>query len=321
MDNTRNRQKQKFLDDFFRCKQYKIHPLTADASFRTYDRIISNDDTLILMDSPTEYYTLSKFTKIATFLYNHNFSVPQLFKADHDLGLLLLEDFGSISVNSHLKKINSDEKFKIYQLMIDLLCELQQLSPPNNWPTYSLQLLQDELAVYVDWYLIDHKILTERDKAEIYEIWKAILNQLPDLGGYLIHRDYHVDNLMMLSRDRTKAIGLLDFQDAMIGSPLYDVASLLEDARIDVCNSFADRCLGYYLQKNNFNKEEALLAYTILCAQRNSRVLGVFMRKYKRDNQSNFLQYIPRVEDYLKNNLKHPIFKNLNNWLQNRSVQ
>ena len=328
MDSLRNTQKKAFLKSYFVNTEYQIQPLVFDASFRKYDRIVTDQNSLILMDSPPEHYTLADFTNIANFLRKHGFSAPELFKEDHNKGFLLLEDFGSVSINNHLAQITSNaERFKIYQLMIDLLCEIHNLSPPQYLPLYDYGPLLKELEVYIEWYLPykNNQPLTQNAKDELNIIWHNILDKLPNFGQYFLYRDFHVDNLMLLSREGIKAIGLLDFQEAKIGSPFYDLASILEDARIDVKPDFAMKCFDYYLQKNlsmnrRMDREAALLTFNILAAQRNSRVLGVFMRKHKRDNQSSFLNYIPRVENYLKNNLQHPIFRDLRNWLENRNL-
>ena len=110
-------------------------------------------------------------------------------------------------------------------------------------------------------------------------------------------------------------LGLLDFQDALIGSPIYDLVSILEDARIDIDRDFALSCAKYYAKKKKVDLQHTLLNYHILGAQRNSRILGVFTRKYLRDKDDTYLQYIPRVLKYLEYDLSHPILEPIKNWL------
>jgi aminoglycoside/choline kinase family phosphotransferase len=111
-----------------------------------------------------------------------------------------------------------------------------------------------------------------------------------------------------------KSLGLLDFQDAVIGSPMYDVVSVLEDARIKVPRAFALDCLKYFAAEKKLELPDVLVDYHILGTQRNLRILGVFARKYTRDKNSNYLRYIPLVLEYLNYDLSHPIMSKLKNW-------
>ena len=111
-----------------------------------------------------------------------------------------------------------------------------------------------------------------------------------------------------------KALGLLDFQDAVIGSPIYDLVSILEDARIKVPKDLAFDCINYFAKKKKLELEDLLINYHILGAQRNSRILGVFARKFIRDQNDNYLQYMPLVLEYLNHDFSHPVMSKIKNW-------
>jgi aminoglycoside/choline kinase family phosphotransferase len=154
--------------------------------------------------------------------------------------------------------------------------------------------------------------LSEESKELYIGLWADVLNSLPYLGKKIVLRDYHVENLMHLAeRDGIRSLGILDFQDSVIGSPIYDIVSLLEDARHDVSFDFAEEIFDYYLEKSGINKDNAYLAYDILGAQRNIRILGVFARKKIRDGNDVYLQYIPRVLKYIERDLQNPIFSSI----------
>ena len=121
--------------------------------------------------------------------------------------------------------------------------------------------------------------------------------------------------LILEHEEGINKLGLLDFQDALIGSPLYDLVSILEDARIDIPRDFALECVQYYALAKNIDPEDALINYHILGAQRNLRILGIFARKYIRDKDDTYLQYIPRVLKYLEYDVSHPALEPLKNWL------
>lgn len=310
-----------FLARHFMNTHFSVHKMPSDASFRRYDRVISGDHSYILMDASTEYYHLSDFVNIAKFLRRHHFSAPQLFEIDYDNGFLLLEDFGNTTIKQHLS--TAADKSIIYQQMLDLLILLQSIKPPIL-PIYTNNLLLKELELFIDWYFpwVTGKFLTDNKKEEFFNIWLSIINQLPvQYSQTIVLRDYHVENIMLLSQYYgIKSLGLLDFQDALIGSPIYDVVSLLEDARCDVEKAFASQMLKYYIERNhnlnNLSIEDIYTSYHILGAQRNSRILGIFARKIARDQQEHYAGYIPRVQQYLENDLSHNVLKELKSWIQ-----
>ena len=119
----------------------------------------------------------------------------------------------------------------------------------------------------------------------------------------------------------TKSLGILDFQDAVIGSPIYDIVSILEDAREDVDFEFANEIFEYYLSHMpHINRDDARLAYDILGAQRNIRILGVFARKKIRDGSDNYLHLIPRVLKYVERDLTNPALHEVKMWHEKLDV-
>lgn len=314
----RERAKTNFLDNFFAHGKYNIIPLLNDASFRTYDRVQLDDKSYILMNSPPQHYNLEPFINMAQLLNHHGFSVPEIHEIDDINGFMLIEDFGSLNIKHFLTKQDDViKKEEIYKLAIDILLKLQSIdiATLDKLPRYDNSIFLTELGIYSDWYIPMQKgqPTCQQFRQDYISIWNEILSQLPSFDPCLVLRDYHVDNMMLLEREHINSIGILDFQDALIGHPIYDVVSLLEDARIDVEPQFASKIFNYYLSKSNvsIDVERAILSYNILAAQRNSKILGIFARKFIRDQQESYLLYIPRVLSYLRCNLSHEIFKPL----------
>jgi len=133
-------------------------------------------------------------------------------------------------------------------------------------------------------------------------------------------RDYHSPNLIWLpERFGVARVGLLDYQDAVMGAPAYDLMSLLQDARRDVPENVETELYAYYWQQLEHNdiaydREDFDIAYAILGAQRCTKILGIFARLADRDNKPAYLAHIPRVRAYLERNLQHPYLKDLKHW-------
>ena len=163
----------------------------------------------------------------------------------------------------------------------------------------------NELNIYIDWYFK----LYEGPKSDIdrfFKVWQETLNELKPMEEILVLADYHVDNLILTKKQE---IGLLDFQDAVIGSPAYDLVSLLQDARRKVDFDFADKMLEYYAAETKLDLRALKSNYHTFGIQRNLKILGIFARKSLRDNNSSYLKFIPQVKEYIKHSLKQECSK------------
>lgn len=319
LDNAgRSRQLKQFINEFFVEKAYSLKPIVGDAGLRDYLRAETEDSSYIIMNCPPSYVSVKPFIKVANFLNKNGFSAPEVIKSDIKNGFLIIEDFGSLSVKNYILKNDAMEQKKIYYSSIDLLIQLQNTFPPEDLKPFDNNLLRAELNTFTDYY-IPHKTGSNASKGELekfYEIWEDVLARQEPFNNSIILRDYHVDNMMYLeNRQGIKKLGLLDFQDALIGSPVYDLVSILEDARIDVDRDFALNCASYFAEKKRVDLQHTILNYHILGAQRNLRILGVFARKYIMDKDDTYLQYIPRVIKYLGYDVSHPILAPIKNWL------
>jgi len=312
-----------FIDRYFPKASDSLDPVLGDAGQRSYYRISFEDKSYIVMDCPPSYCGVKPFVNIAIYLHKKGFSAPQIIQQDIEQGFLILEDFGSLSVKNYLLGSFGQDNIEhqnIYHLIMDLLVSLQAEEVPPGLIEFDNELLLSELRLFVDWYIpyaYKREILVH-ELEEFMDIWQAILDEQAPMQNSIILRDYHVENMMYLpKRESIQKLGLLDFQDALSGSPIYDLVSVLEDARMKVTRSEALKYIEYFSKEKEMDIEPVLLNYHILGAQRNSRILGVFARKARRDNDDSYLQYIPRVLKYLEYDLSHAALAPLRHWLKN----
>jgi len=293
--------------------------LPGDASFRHYERIKNGGESFILMNAPPPKEDVRPFVKAALFLEKNGFSAPHIFAADVENGFLLLEDFGDdlysrILDGNHYASLEEE----IYRRAVEVLAALHKIAPPD-FPAYDDALLLREARLFTEWYLPYAKIeLGEKAKYEYEEILLALFTNLKKQKPVLVLRDYHADNLIYLpKREGYKKVGLLDFQDAVIGSPAYDLVSLLEDARRDVPPALHEKILGFYLSLNpDIDAETFRICHSILGAQRNLKIIGIFTRLAVRDGKQRYLYFLPRVWKHLENDLKNPALAPLKTWLE-----
>jgi aminoglycoside/choline kinase family phosphotransferase len=174
--------------------------------------------------------------------------------------------------------------------------------------------MRREVGLFIEWYA--PTLSLDVDIEGWARAWNAVLPRVASpQPPVLVLRDYHVDNIILLERPGLRRLGLLDFQDALAGHPAYDLVSLLQDARRDVSPALEAKMLDAYVQETGVDDVEALRAdYEILGAQRNTKILGIFTRLWKRDGKRTYLPMQPRVWSYLERNLTHPALAPVAEW-------
>lgn len=321
-------------------------PLAADASHRYYERLQSDDNkTAMLMIAPPRpdgppvrrgrpYTTLAKLSKtvhpfvaIAQGLSALGLSAPRLYLKDLDRGLLVLEDLGSEGISQNGKPISER-----YQEAVHVLTKLHRASLPHNLPVtqnteyslpiYDLEAMMIEAELFLDWYIpsIRGNDVSGSARSEFGHLWSDLLKPVLQEPTTWTLRDYHSPNLFWIpDRQGIKRIGIIDFQDAVLGPPSYDLVSLLQDARITVPPELELKLLAYYgcerkKSDHNFDLSQFATTYAIMGAQRATKILGIFIRLNKRDGKAHYLHHIPRLEHYLVRNLSHPALAKLQRW-------
>ena len=329
MINLDEKQAREFLAKN-KIKDCEIKKIAGDASFRSYYRIFFGEETSILMFAPPGYEDVRPFAKIDEFLVLNNFSAPKIFARDEELGFLLLEDLNDDTYGRVLATDDSQE-LALYEKACDCLLELHKLEAPKNLLLYNHALLFREVMLFIDWYIPSQKQeITLQEKAQFKFLWFQLFDLLSQFNSKRDHlqkdekqvvvlRDYHADNLMILpNRDGSKQVGLLDFQDALIGSKAYDLVSLLEDARRDLDEDNRAKIFEYYLQKADCDKEAFKTDYEILSLQRSIKIVGIFARLSKRDGKHNYLNLLPRVLGFVRLRLesKNPILAEISHLIK-----
>jgi hypothetical protein len=234
--------------------------------------------------------------------------------------MIEITDLGDKSFYEYIK--DKKNKFKDYKKLIEIILKLQKIKFKKlynfgknkiKFAKYSIRYLHKESDLFFEWYL--NFIFNNKNTNKIKKILKKELNiiykKIYFKNSYFTHRDFHASNIMFSK----KKFAVIDSQDAIIGNPLYDVASLIDDVRIKLPKNLQDNLFKYYIVKSKFrSNEESHLKndFDILSVQRNLKILGIFVRLHKRDKKSNYLKYLPYTWELIERRMKNPIFNKLN---------
>ena len=305
--------------------KFRILPLAEDASFRTFYRVILNKKSKIIISAQKEKYNnLIAYIAVNKFLRQNKIYTPKLYFYNYSKGVVVVEDFGNSSFyNVLLKKKN---KLPIYKKLVDLLIRIQKIKPkskinnilnkPHIIHKYSVKYLNKESDLFFDWYLplFFKKKKTLFIKKKIKKILTKLYKKLNYPNSCFVHRDFHVQNLMKVGNK----IGVIDSQDAVIGNPAYDLASLVDDVRLKTSIKLKNQIYKYYLKKNvRINEEKFLTDFSILSVQRLLKIIGIFSRLYKRDKKKQYLKLIPYTWKLLDMRINSKIFLRLKKILDN----
>jgi aminoglycoside/choline kinase family phosphotransferase len=291
----------------------RILPLAGDASFRRYFRVQRGDETAVLMDAPPEYEDVGPFLKVSGHLADRGFASPRTLAVDRDKGLLLLEDFGDDRIGRVIER-EPGREHDIYRSAIETLARLSRDAAPGDIPPYDDAAMARETDLLTQWYApaLDLDVDADSYQRAWRASWADVLRAV-EAKPVLVLRDYHAENLMQIPGQRE--LGLLDFQDALAGHPAYDLVSLLQDARRDVDPALEAAMLDHYYGLTDIPDRDRFRAhYEVLGAQRNSKILGIFTRLWKRDGKPHYLSFQPRVWGYLERNLTHPALAPVKDW-------
>jgi tRNA threonylcarbamoyl adenosine modification protein YjeE len=329
------------------CAQFSRKPFAADASARNYELVENGSDRRILMDAPSapdgppvrggQAYSkiahlaeeVRSFVALAKLLRARGFYTPQIYCHEYDKGLVLLEHLGC-------KSIVDDQNHPLPDRYIEaakLLAEVHMMDWPNSniygenetylIPSFDPSAMLIEVELLTDWYLTDSEFHPdESDRRDFIQIWSQYCQTARNFRSSLVLRDYHSPNIIWREQcqgfDR---IGLIDFQDAMIGPAVYDLVSLAQDARAAVAPELESQIIRRYLDllatKNvEIDERQFQYEYALMGAQRASKLLGIFVRLDVRDGKTGYRKLIPGIRDNLKRNLQHPQLSRYRQWCE-----
>jgi len=320
--------------------------MPGDASTRSYARLIGKEGPVILMNSPRrpdgpamydgKSYSaavhlaedVKPFVAVDNGLRERGFSAPAIHQADLEAGFLVTEDFGS---EGFIEGDPSRPIVERYETAVDMLAALHESNLPDALPlgpqtiypipAFDIDAMLVEIGLMLEWYLPDRgAALAENLRAEFMALWRSLLAEATAGPKTWVLRDFHSPNLIWLGeRSAISRVGLIDFQDTVLGPPAYDLVSLLQDARIDVPEQLELTLLTRYIMARQaagslFDPAGFAESYAIMSSQRNTRLLGTFARLNRRDGKSQYLRHQPRIWTYLTRSLAHPILSSIRNW-------
>ena len=298
--------------------------IKSDASFRKYYRLENN---ILAMDAaPEKGESVSKFSEIARILHSFNLSAPKIIDVNNKEGFILLEDFGDKVFSQHMNKEN---KKNLYEKAIDVLIDIKIKSHQNKsylskLKTYNFEELYRESILFIEWF-IEKKLgmqISNKKRDEFYQILQQAFLNIKSQNDTLVLRDYHVDNLILKDhKEPLKQVGLIDFQDALLGSSFYDLASLLEDVRMPLNENEKEELIKYYIKMTNENYDMVLREINFFSLQRNLKILGIFSRLSIRDGKARYLEYLPATFNFIKSNLKSSLFFDMKKWIEELQIK
>ena len=289
----------------------KLDFLAGDASNRKYFEVSKDKMVNILMLDSSGKKNIINFINKTVFFQKLGINVPEIYKSYPENGILILENFGKNKFSEIIVKKNEE---KLYKVAIDSLLFLHKKEASQELDYFDKHTLLQEVELFFKWYLLFRgKKVKDKQIQRFKNSFLKFLEEPMKLPIVNIHRDFHVDNLFYLEeRQGIKKCGWIDYQDALKGTIVYDLMSLVEDARRDINESMKKKLISYYLSKTkNINQEHFIFSLKIIAIQRHLKVLGIFARLHIRDKKSSYLLHIPRVVQMLRSNLESPVFKSL----------
>lgn len=281
--------------------QFKIAFLAGDASFRRYARIQLQNKTYMLMDAPPEKEDCVPFVTIDEFFAGHGVRVPQIVAKDLAQGFLLLEDFGDVLLSTLLNEETVD---KYYEQSFKQLIHLQSVNGQKQFPAYSYEKLLTEMKLLTDWMLPSLQIIPSVEQQQVIDdAFDLLARTALAQPQVIVHRDFHSRNLMKIADE--PELGVIDFQDAVIGADTYDLISITRDAYVQWN---AERVYQWFRvfydllpesAKQNRSFEQFKRDADLMAIQRHIKILGIFVRLFERDGKSGYLKDLPRVMWYL----------------------
>ena len=301
--------------------QYRLKKLINDASFREFFRLYKGKkSTIIVKTNKERFKNLIAYSAVNKFLRKQGIYTPKTISQNFKDGILEIEDFGDKTLLNYIKK--SKYILPIYKKCINIILKLQKIKPTKkikinskkklNLSIYNLRNLHKESNLFLDWYLpeIIGKKKTNKIKKNIKKELNRLYIQINFKNNFFVHRDFHISNIMPIN----KKFGIIDSQDIILGNPMYDVASLIDDVRFKVPSEIKSNALSYYIKRCSINKKDKHLLkndFDILSVQRNLKILGIFCRLYRRDSKPQYLRYLPYVWKLIELRMRNKIFNNL----------
>ena len=298
----------------------KFKKLSGDASFRQFYR---TNNSVLVYSKIQKRSNLLNYDAVNKILIKNKILAPGLISQNYKKNFIEIEDFGNKNMLDKIK--SSKTKLNEYKRILKILYQIQKiknfktqnfLKKKFNLSNYSKAKILKESYLFLDWYLPANKLIIQKGylKKNLKKIIDNLYLNLKIKQKVFVHRDFHVSNMMFYKNK----IALIDSQDAVLGNPAYDLASLIDDVRIKTSNSFKSNILKVFLSKFKYKNESQFINdFEILSVLRNLKIIGIFTRLAKRDKKRKYLKLIPYAWKLIDNRIKNnPNFHDLKNFLQ-----
>ena len=298
----------------------KFKKLSGDASFRQFYR---TNNSVLVYSKIQKRSNLLNYDAVNKILIKNKILAPGLISQNYKKNFIEIEDFGNKNMLDKIK--SSKTKLNEYKRILKILYQIQKiknfktqnfLKKKFNLSNYSKAKILKESYLFLDWYLAANKLIIQKGhlKKNLKKIIDNLYLNLKIKQKVFVHRDFHVSNMMFYKNK----IALIDSQDAVLGNPAYDLASLIDDVRIKTSNSFKSNILKEFLSSYKYKNESQFINdFEILSVLRNLKIIGIFTRLAKRDKKRKYLKLIPYAWKLIDNRIKNnPNFHDLKNFLQ-----
>lgn len=330
-DTARDNQLHAWLTKVFPDQPFHHTRIVGDASFRSYHRLtVAAGDTTchyIIMDAPPDKESIKEFIAVDKLMADV-VHVPKLIAINEAQGFIVLEDLGDTDFADVIAKTTAEDMTATeqhYQQAMRELLAIQRLDIADAQaiiPDYDAALLTREMGLFTEWFLPYIGVeLTDKTQTLWQNLQAEIINQVTAQPQVVVHRDFHSRNLMILAN--SDRLGVVDFQDAVIGAYTYDLASLLRDAYINFDDSwvYAKIKQFYQLKQPTVTINEFTADFNVMSMQRHLKVLGIFVRLSQRDGKDRYLANLPKVFADLMHTAmwlsdENAVFAQLHEWLE-----
>ncbi len=289
-----------WLNDVLETSDFELKPVSEDASFRFYYRLLMESKAFIVMDAPPPQEDCEPFVRVTNILHACGVNAPTIHNIDLQQGFLLLDDFGD---DLYLHKLDSSTADKLYSDAIETLVRMQALADVKGLASYDESLLRREMQLFTEWLLGKHLNIELNDVQHnaIEAIFDLLVENALQQPQTFVHRDFHSRNLMLTAENNP---GVIDYQDAVCGPISYDLVSLLKDCYIkwprDKLNQWTDFYLNQLAEKGSeIDREQFQRWFDLMGVQRHLKASGIFARLSHRDSKHSFLKDVPRTLSYI----------------------
>ena len=311
--------------------QIEINPINSDASFRNYYRVSDHSGTTyVIMDSPPDKENNEQFIFISELLTKMEIPSTVVYAKDLSMGFFILSDLGPVTLlDRNMDTKIKTKREKLYTEAINILLLIQKNG--NNFvdqlPVYDLELLETEMNLFLDWYCIKELGISaaQLNEFNLGKSFKYLSESALKQVQVFAHRDYHSRNIMISKRGE---LGIIDFQDAVLGPITYDLVSLLRDCYIELSENEIRHWLEVVYQRLindnliHISYEKFEVDFDLMGCQRHLKAIGIFSRLKHRDGKPNYMKDVPRTLGYLKKiSKKYDVLEPLNNFVNSTHLQ